>query len=134
MSIVTYQAPISDEIKEEIERLVDDADWCQWNDGWAECQEDSGCYFSVYTMNQSMVAFTLIWEEGEKFYLSFVFVTPDYQSQGICKKLIEHAKELVLLKGKNGLALQATSWELVAMYEKMGFVCTNGKCMICELS
>ena len=85
----------------------------------------SGGFYKVMLDNQLVGAICVFWKEQSQFWISPMFILPDYQGRGIAQKSI------VILEENFS---QATTWELSTileekgncyLYEKMGFTKTG---------
>lgn len=85
-----------------------------------------GGFYKILLNNVPVGAICVFWKEnGMEFWISPMFILPEYQGKGIAQKAIVFIMEMFP---------QATSWELATileekrncyLYEKMGFVQTG---------
>jgi GNAT superfamily N-acetyltransferase len=85
----------------------------------------SGGFYKILLDNNLVGAICVFWKEKSKFWISPMFILPEYQGQGIAQKSIVIIEELFP---------HATTWELATileekgncyLYEKMGFTKTG---------
>jgi len=85
-----------------------------------------GGFYKILVNNTLVGAICIFWKEGTtQFWISPMFISPDYQGQGIAQKVMGLAEEIFP---------QATTWELATileeerncyLYEKMGYIKTG---------
>ena len=85
----------------------------------------SGGFYKIMLDNQLVGAICVFWKEKSQFWISPMFILPEYQGQGIAQKSILLIEEVFP---------HATTWELSTileekgncyLYEKMGFTKTG---------
>ena len=85
----------------------------------------SGEFYKIMLNNKLVGAICVFWKEKFQFWISPMFILPEYQGQGIAQKSIVIVEEMFP---------HATTWELATiqeekgncyLYEKMGFVKTG---------
>jgi GNAT superfamily N-acetyltransferase len=85
----------------------------------------NGGFYKILADQALVGAICVYWKDETQFWISPMFILPDYQGQGIAQKAISIAEEMFN---------EATSWELSTileekrncyLYEKMGFVRTG---------
>ena len=85
----------------------------------------SGGFYKIMLDNQLVGAICVFWKEKSQFWISPMFILPEYQGQGIAQKSILKLEEIFP---------HATTWELSTileekgncyLYEKMGFTKTG---------
>ena len=91
-----------------------------------------GVFYKILLDNKHVGAICVFWKKDVHFWISPMFILPEYQGQGIAQKAILLAEEMFP---------QAMSWELATileeerncyLYEKMGYVQTAEKRKINE--
>lgn len=84
-----------------------------------------GEFYKILLDNKLVGAICILWKDDVHFWISPMFILPEYQGQGIAQKAIILAEDLYS---------QAISWELATileeerncyLYEKMGYVQTG---------
>lgn len=84
-----------------------------------------GGFYKIMLNNKLVGALCVFWEKESQFWISPMFILPEYQGQGIAQKSIALVEELFP---------HATTWELATileekvncyLYEKMGFIQTG---------
>lgn len=92
----------------------------------------NGVFYKFMLGTKFVGAICVLWKEDVQFWISPMFILPEYQGRGIAKKAILLAEERFP---------QAMSWELATileekrnckLYEKMGYVHTGEKRRINE--
>jgi RimJ/RimL family protein N-acetyltransferase len=85
----------------------------------------NGGFYKILANNIIVGAIRVFWKEDEQFWISPMFILPEYQGKGFAQKAI------ILIEGKFP---QAVSWELATileeerncyLYEKMGYTKTG---------
>jgi len=91
-----------------------------------------GMFYKIMANQKLVGAICVLWKKEKHFWISPMFIHPEYQGQGIAQKAILLAEELFQ---------QAISWELATileeesncyLYEKMGYTRTEEKRKINE--
>lgn len=91
-----------------------------------------GVFYKIMDDHKLVGAIRIFWKDEVHFWISPMFIHPDYQGQGLAKKAILLVEEM---------HAQAISWELAtileeerncSLYEKMGYVQTKEKRKINE--
>jgi len=91
----------------------------------ARINNRDGCYYKILANNILVGAICIAWINKTQFWISPMFISPQYQGRGIAQKAIHLVKEMFP---------EATSWELATLweekrncylYEKMGFTLTG---------
>ncbi|MGB3260746.1 GNAT family N-acetyltransferase [Paenisporosarcina sp.] len=94
----------------------------------------NGVFYKILLDTKFVGAICVFWKEDVQFWISPMFIFPEYQGQGIAKKAILLTEERFP---------HAVSWELATileekrnchLYEKMGYVQTGEKRRINELT
>lgn len=87
----------------------------------------NGGFYRIIVDNNLVGAISILCKEGVQFWISPMFILPDFQGKGIAQKAITLLEEMFP---------QATSWELATileeerncyLYEKMGYIKTDVK-------
>ena len=85
----------------------------------------NGGFYKIMLDNQLVGAICVFWKEKSQFWISPMFILPEYQEQGIAQKSLVKLEEIFP---------HATTWELATileekgncyLYEKMGFTKTG---------
>ena len=85
----------------------------------------NGGFYKINADNTLVGAICIFWKEDEQFWISPMFIHPNYQGKGIAQNAINLLEELFP---------QATTWELATileekrncyLYEKMGYIQTD---------
>jgi GNAT superfamily N-acetyltransferase len=91
----------------------------------ARINHPNGGFYKIVADHIIVGAICVVWKEETQFWISPMFILPEYQGQRIAQKTILLVKEMFP---------QATSWELATifeekrncyLYEKMGFTQTG---------
>jgi len=91
----------------------------------ARINNHDGGYFKILVNNILVGAICILWRNKTQFWISPMFISPEYQGKGIAQKTISLVKAMFP---------EATSWELATLleekrncylYEKMGFIQTG---------
>lgn len=84
-----------------------------------------GGFYKIMMNNKLVGAICVFWKGKSQFWISPMFILPEYQGQGIAQQSIEMVE---------GMFPHATTWELATileekgncyLYEKMGFIQTG---------
>jgi GNAT superfamily N-acetyltransferase len=84
-----------------------------------------GVFYKILAKNILVGAICILWRNTTEFWISPMFISPEYQGKGIAQKTLCLVKEMFP---------EATSWELATLleekrncylYEKMGFTQTG---------
>jgi GNAT superfamily N-acetyltransferase len=124
MSVSVHRSPLSQELKELVERFSkenDDDGWQENNAGWLECLEADYVYLFTYQA-PGLVAFAWVFDGTNSLYISYLFTAPAHRKQGIGSQLLTAVKEYAASHGKSSVTLLAEEAALVPLYEKNGFV------------
>ena len=87
----------------------------------------NGGFYRIIVDNKLVGAISILWKEDGQFWISPMFILPDFQGKGIAQKAMTLIEEMFP---------QATSWELATileeerncyLYEKMGYIRTDVK-------
>ena len=98
----------------------------------ARITNPNGVFYKILLDTKPIGGICIFWKEEARFWISPMFILPEYQGQGVAKKTILLAEESFS---------QAVSWELATileekrnchLYEKMGYVLTGEKRRINE--
>ncbi|RPF50256.1 GNAT family N-acetyltransferase [Aquisalibacillus elongatus] len=81
----------------------------------------NGCFYKILDDNKLVGAICIFWKENIQFWISPMFILPNYQGKGIAQEVIKITENMFP---------QARSWELATileeertchLYEKMGY-------------
>jgi GNAT superfamily N-acetyltransferase len=93
----------------------------------ARINNPHGGFFKILVENRLVGAICVLWKVDEQFWISPMFILPEYQGKGIAQRAITLVEKLFP---------QAISWELATileeerncyLYEKMGYIKTGVK-------
>ena len=81
--------------------------------------------FLVAEENGAIVGSVMAGYDGHRGWLSYLAVAPEFQRRGVGRALVEQAQQVLEGMGcpKITLQVRASNTEVVAFYERLGFVC-----------
>ncbi|AEI41812.1 GNAT family N-acetyltransferase [Paenibacillus mucilaginosus] len=91
----------------------------------ARISQPQSSYYHILTDGKPLGAIRVLWREEGRYWISPIFILPEYQGRGLAQRTIERIWELYP---------EAASWQLATLleearncylYEKMGFVRTG---------
>ncbi len=83
--------------------------------------------FFIGLLDQKLVATCMAGYEGHRGWINYLAVDPEYQHQGIARRIMETAEKALYTIGcpKINLQVRSTNAAVIAVYEKLGFTKDN---------